>query len=210
MKLLARIVLHLLFPPSEALARIQAAIRDDIFPTPTIFDRGGISIIHTYKNQLIHDIIIESKTTGNTECITTMAHIFSEIILDMSADIDTGTMSDIIITSVPTHPIKVRNRGFNHLHDILKSIKKEKRMIEFNVCVKALRAVRTTSDQVGKTKTERVENLKGAFEAHETLVKGKTIFVIDDVTTTGATFGEARRALVRAGARKVVPIAFAG
>ena len=41
------------------------------------------------------------------------------------------------------------------------------------------------------------------------LVEGRVCIVVDDVTTTGATFEEAKRALTTAGARAVYCIALA-
>jgi len=210
MKSITKVVVDILFPPSEALLRIRTAIRTGLFPQATIFERDGITVLHSYKNQYIHDIVLESKTTGTMECITIIGCAFFEMILDISTDIDIGTTKKSVVVSVPTHQSKVRSRGFNHLHDILDVVSKEKSMNSFTVSQKALSAIRTTKDQVGKTKTERIENLKGAFSADENIVKGKVVFVIDDVTTTGATLNEARRALLCAGARKVIPIAFAG
>jgi predicted amidophosphoribosyltransferase len=51
--------------------------------------------------------------------------------------------------------------------------------------------------------TQRFENLKGAFQAEPVLVKGKSILLIDDVMTTGATFNECAKTLKQAGAKKV-------
>ena len=57
----------------------------------------------------------------------------------------------------------------------------------------------------GMTATERAEAVRGAFRAADPrAVAGRTIGVIDDVSTTGATLAEARRALREAGAKRVV------
>lgn len=54
----------------------------------------------------------------------------------------------------------------------------------------ALRKKQDTDSQVGLGRTERIENLRGAFQAEPILVRGKNILVIDDVMTTGSTFNE--------------------
>jgi predicted amidophosphoribosyltransferase len=49
---------------------------------------------------------------------------------------------------------------------------------------------------------ERWGNVRGAFRVRAA-VKGRRILLVDDVTTTGATLADCRRALVEAGASAV-------
>ena len=56
----------------------------------------------------------------------------------------------------------------------------------------------------------RLENVRGAFLVpDEEAVRGGSFILVDDVTTSGATFLEAARALKRAGARTVIALAVA-
>jgi ComF family protein len=72
----------------------------------------------------------------------------------------------------------------------------------------ALRRVRETPPQVGRTREERVRNVAGAFEA-SAAVSGRDVVLVDDVVTTGATADAAASALRRAGARSIVVVALA-
>ena len=58
-----------------------------------------------------------------------------------------------------------------------------------------LRRVRATPIQPTQTLAGRRENVRGAFAAPKRLVVGKTLLLVDDVMTTGATVSEAARAL---------------
>jgi ComF family protein len=60
-----------------------------------------------------------------------------------------------------------------------------------------------TLPQVGLSRAERMENLKGSFTADEKKVKNKRILLIDDVFTTGSTIREAAGTLSAAGAASV-------
>ena len=57
----------------------------------------------------------------------------------------------------------------------------------------------------------RANNIKGAFEVSDKWdVTGLTVAVVDDVATSGSTLHEAALVLYKAGAAKVLCVAFAG
>ena len=69
-----------------------------------------------------------------------------------------------------------------------------------------LRRRRWTGSQAGLKAKERRSNVREAFDIHpkwRTEVAGKTVLLIDDVLTTGATVEACARALERAGAQRV-------
>jgi ComF family protein len=65
--------------------------------------------------------------------------------------------------------------------------------------VGALRRVRETQPQVGRSRSARAANVAGAFVAEPRRVSGLELVLVDDVVTTGATMGEAARVLCAAG-----------
>lgn len=72
--------------------------------------------------------------------------------------------------------------------------------------------VRSTASQVGLSRAEREENVRGVFavpEERRGRIEGRNIVLIDDVVTTGATVSAATRALRRAGAERVSVLALA-
>ena len=76
----------------------------------------------------------------------------------------------------------------------------------------ALKRVRATPQQVGLSKTERADNVQGAFRVpadEKTAVAGRRLVLIDDVLTSGATVDACARALLRAGAAHVDVLVFA-
>lgn len=70
----------------------------------------------------------------------------------------------------------------------------------------ALQRIKHTAPQTGLNKTERQENIRGAFAisaSHSDMIKGASICLIDDVMTTGATIDACTATLNSAGASAV-------
>ncbi len=66
-----------------------------------------------------------------------------------------------------------------------------------------LQKSRETRTQVGLSVRQRKENVAGAFQTIPLAVKGKTILVIDDVATSGATLDSCSCAIMAGGAARV-------
>lgn len=89
------------------------------------------------------------------------------------------------IISVPMHPKKLRQRGFNTAYLLAKSASKA---LSLPLLKGALIRVSQTDSQAGLDKAARQENLRGAFDVDtQTLKQHRRILLIDDVYTTGAT-----------------------
>ncbi len=74
----------------------------------------------------------------------------------------------------------------------------------------ALRRIKATRSQVGLSRTQRAENVQGAFRiAESAVVRDLNVVLVDDVLTSGATANAASRALLRAGAKRVDVLVFA-
>jgi predicted amidophosphoribosyltransferase len=75
-----------------------------------------------------------------------------------------------------------------------------------------LRRTRWTKSQVGMTRDQRRRNIAGAFTVprhRRAGLKGRSVLLVDDVVTTGATVDACARALKRAGAARVEVLALA-
>jgi ComF family protein len=75
-----------------------------------------------------------------------------------------------------------------------------------------LKRMRATPQQVGLSKTQRADNVQGAFrvpDGQKAQVAGRRVVLVDDVLTSGATVDTCARALLRAGAAKVDVLVFA-
>ncbi|MFC1756933.1 ComF family protein [Patescibacteria group bacterium] len=115
-----------------------------------------------------------------------------------------------IIIPIPLSKKRYRERGFNQAELIAKhlsDISNKTLLIYSNVLYKN----RHTISQVNiKNREKRLKNLKGVFVVKNTkIIKNKNILLLDDVSTTGTTIKEAKKALEKSGTNKVVGIVVA-
>lgn len=99
--------------------------------------------------------------------------------------------------AVPLHPSRRRERGFNQAADLA-------RRLDVQVCP-ALRRVRATSSQASLPASRRHGNVRGAFSLTRAgrPLGGKTVVLVDDVSTTGATLEACARVLKEGGVAEV-------
>jgi ComF family protein len=117
--------------------------------------------------------------------------------LDLSAEA-------LLIVSVPLHTSKSRERGFNQAELIARSAVKELGHSRSKLIVDGLGRIRPTVSQIGLTRPQRRENIRGAFRvSHPTKIAGRDMLLVDDVMTTGTTASECARILRKAGAQNV-------
>jgi ComF family protein len=110
---------------------------------------------------------------------------------------------------VPLHWRRLWARRFNQSAALAHEVSKASGV---HVMPDALRRVRATPQQVGLNKSERAENVQGAFRVPEdarATVAGKRLILVDDVLTSGATVDTCARALLRARAVQVDVLVFA-
>jgi len=130
---------------------------------------------------------------------TILAKIFSKLMIDYIKDNPEITDVDLV-TVVPLHKERKREREFNQSLLIANPISKEHSLILTNT----LEKTRKTRYQNELLKSERLKNLEGAFSVSPRAeIKDKKILLIDDIMTTGSTLGECAKTLLNGGAESV-------
>lgn len=116
--------------------------------------------------------------------------------------IDTAFFPDVdLVTPVPTHWRRRFQRGFSASEILCETIASacgfpaEQTILQLN---------RQTNKQGMLSMSGRLQNVKNAFDVRtDSVVAGKTILVVDDVMTSGATTSEIAKVLKRSGAEHV-------
>jgi ComF family protein len=106
-----------------------------------------------------------------------------------------------LIIPIPLHQLKKAERGYNQSYYIAKGMSK---ILKVTCSDRIVKRKKYTESQTTMTLTERQENISDAFKIrNKNAVKEKTILLIDDVITTGATISECGSILLESGAKKI-------
>jgi ComF family protein len=106
-----------------------------------------------------------------------------------------------MIVPVPLHSSRLYHRGFNQAEEIGREIG---RCLDIPIRPDVLYLTRKTRQQSRLSAKQREINVRGAYAVAEPeAIQGKSILLVDDITTTGATLKETVGVLKRAGARRV-------
>ena len=108
-----------------------------------------------------------------------------------------------LVVPVPLHPTRRRERGFNHAELLAAPVAEA---LGCPLIPAVLERVASTPPQSTLTCARRRANVRGAFgvrAAAATGIRGRTVLLVDDILTSGATAAECARTLLAAGATEV-------
>lgn len=115
--------------------------------------------------------------------------------------------SDIIV-AVPLHRTRYFMRRYNQAAELARAIAQKS---DKPFAPESLARIKPTQQQVGLTRNQRQSNVRGAFKVpaeNEIKIAGRSVLLVDDVFTTGATLNAATKALLKGGAIKVNVLTF--
>lgn len=156
-----------------------------------------VKIIKTFKYRLIEDLA------------QPISRLMKKHLIWLNATKKFNILSDDpIITPVPLHPRRLNWRGFNQSELIAKSLadglncRTEPGLL--------VRSKATIPQADIKEREPRLTNIRGTFKlAGASDLKNRTILLVDDICTTGATLNECADTLKKGGAAKVIGLVIA-
>ena len=110
---------------------------------------------------------------------------------------------DVVLVPVPLHRRRLFLRRFNQAAELCRALS---RLSGHEILFEAVVRVKPTRQQIGLTRAGRKRNLAGAFRVPDKAraqIDSRTIVLVDDVLTTGATVEALARLLKRNGAARV-------
>lgn len=197
MRALFLYVIDIIFPPRRT---------DTMVRTLTVEQLHGIGGEDglPYHDPRVQALVWELKYYGTAAACGLAGAYLSEMLLATAAE----EIGAPLLIPVPMHTKRRRERGHNQT-ELLCLAALGHMQNTFAYAPKALERVVDTKHQQGLPRHIRMHNVKNSMVADPELVEGRVCIVVDDVTTTGATLQEAKRALRQSGARAVHTIALA-
>ena len=169
----------------------EAAFCEDCKKGEHVFQRGR----SLYEYQTVSPCVYRYKYRHRQE----YADFFGEEMVRFLGDFLKRVRPDFLVP-VPLHKTRERQRGYNQALVLAEAISKYSGI----PCKKrVVKRIKATAPMKLLTPLERQNNLKKAFIVCENDVKFKTIMIIDDIYTTGATMDALSSLFLEAGARDV-------
>ena len=201
MKLFSAIV-EILFPPSfskQDLTSIPSA------PEPA--EEGVFALFdyhHSKGKRLIYDLKRREERVLSKHIASLMAEHLAEYLADQGMF---GCFVAPVIVPLPLSRKSHKTRGFNqnnlmarHLAHLVGGTYEPGLLIKTK---------ETKKQALIKSRRERYRNVKESMRVSDDrihLVRNRDVILVDDLVTSGATIGEAKRALEKAGARNIIAV----
>jgi len=174
--------------PHTGEAKIINNHTENIF-TGRIIIEGAFSEFYFSKGSLIQHLIHQLKYKNNREIGLLLGEMMGRNILDNERFCHIESL-----VPLPLYPEKEHKRGYNQAAVICQGIST---ITNIPVSIGNVNRKRFTETQTRKHRDERWKNVEGSFEVSKPdLLKNKSIMLVDDVVTTGATLEACGQAIL--------------
>ncbi len=158
---------------------------------PPAFDRMRAAVAY---GEIPRKVALKLKYGGRPGVAETMARLVQRHL---------DTPGDAILAPIPLHRWRIWKRGYNQAALVAAALA---RRTGLETCLDLIERTKATPPLKAMGPKQRRETVRGAFrvaERHKPRVRGRTIVLVDDVFTSGATADACARVLKRAGAARV-------
>ena len=171
-----------------AVATSEGALCAICLTDPPLYSQARAALDY---NDVSRDLIGRFKYSDQTNLLPTLTPWLLRAVRDL-LPVD-------VIMPVPLHRWRLLGRKYNQSALLAMAVGKE---LGIKAELLALQRWRATRPQVGMKRKQRLKNVRDAFVLRGD-VRGKTVLLVDDVLTTGATLDACSYTLLQAGASDV-------
>ncbi len=194
-------LVDLVAPPRDTELLVRELCEEDLMELVMPNEIGLLP----YHDERARALVWEMKYYASSRAANLGGIILAEALIEYASDI----LGEPLLIPIPLHHTRRRERGHNQSELLCKAA-----LAHAPHCAQyapqLLVRHKATPHQQGSARHKRLSNLKNSMTApHPERLRGRTVIIVDDVTTTGATFAEAKRALLAAGAAHVYCLALA-
>ncbi len=198
-----------LYPKDQDVLALEGLKSEDLLTklTPAKSLSDDTIALWNYADEKVRTIIWEIKYRRNERLVENVAEVlYDTVSSEVLERAVTENFVDPLLVPIPISTRRRLERGYNQTEMLCKALKKldTENLLEYSPSA-LKRVVHTESQTHTKNKKERISNIQGSMKVEDPeLVRDRNIILIDDVTTTGATLSDARRALRESGAKRVI------
>lgn len=153
---------------------------------------AGLLVTAEYDHEPVRNLVWHLKYSSVSGISQTLAVVMADFFV--SQDI-IEYFSDAIVTAVPLHKKRSRERGYNQANLLAREFARRLGLAYFPL----LKRTANTKRQVDLERNQRLENVREIFEIAPGLdpqqIANRKIVLVDDVATTGATLNECAEVL---------------
>jgi ComF family protein len=196
-----RAALDILLPRKERAMRIDAYSLSSIALALEEHDACGVRIttLTPYRTRAVEDLVRALKYDGDERAASLLAEVLAEYLREEIASQKQFSARPLLLSPVPLHASRERERGFNQVERILRHLPPEFHDGSLSQTGAVLVRTRATKQQTRLSRDARLLNVADAFALADRSLGDAAVILIDDVTTTGATLAEASKPLQKAG-----------
>ena len=205
-----KIIAESIFPRRKHSSAIEQTQEKEIHDRVTILKNKDHTALLPYSNKTVKNLLYAIKYENHKKSVDIASDILSEHLFDEIQEEEVIRSMHYITCTIPITKERRNKNGHDHMHTLLRKI--HRKLPDNRAVYKKdlLRWARETKRQSRiKERVKRIHNMCHAMQATKPLSRNTVCFIIDDITTTGATLSEAKRALTEAGAETVITIALA-
>lgn len=200
-----------IFPPRRTEKLVSLVENVDILLLPRAKDVDENTFaLFSYKDPRVSALVWEIKYHKNMRAIEAVAPLLADIILEEYAERSLfENWAHCLLVPVPSSKNKIKKRGYSHTELIAQAVAKRlPKSIIYSPGI--LKKVTETLEQNKlHSRSLRLKNLVNSQEVIGSLPPHTSVILLDDVTTTGATLLESRRALNAAGVKNIIAFTIA-
>lgn len=155
---------------------------------------GVFSALYYHPENTVGAILNQLKYRQRKELGFFLGKILANELRSFTLDVD-------LILPVPLHATKLAKRGYNQSELLVQELSKQ---LAIPMDTEHLIRIENTKSQTKKSRQERYKTMQNVFQVKEQeFVQGKSILLIDDVVTTGATMLSCAEVLFQSGVKSV-------